>query len=100
MEEKLAIRNHHHKFYSVEKVILIGIVNDLRVTNRIILLIVSWFTPTKLINLELDSIIHSMVTKCIVKASTKIGFNPYFGGTFTLVVSSDDKKIYFKFSKR
>ncbi len=63
-------------------------------------LIVTWFTPTTLINLELDSIIHSMVTKCIVVASTKVGFNPFFGKTFDLVVSSDDQKIYFKFSKR
>lgn len=62
-------------------------------------LIVSWFTPTKLINLELDSVIHSMVTECLVKASTKIGFNPFFGKTFDLVVSSDDKKIYFQFSE-
>ncbi len=63
-------------------------------------LIVTWFTPTTLINLELDSIIRSMVTKCIVVASTKVGFNPFFGKTFNLVVSSDDQKIYFKFRKR
>jgi len=63
-------------------------------------LIVTWFTPTTLINLELDSIIHSMVTECIVVASTKVGFNPFYGKTFNLVVSSDDQKIYFKFSKK
>jgi len=63
-------------------------------------LIVSWFTPTTLINLELDSIIHSMVTECIVVASTKVGFNPFFGKTFDLIVSSDNEKIYFSFSKR
>lgn len=62
-------------------------------------LIISWFTPTKLINLELDSVIHSMVTECIVKASTKIGFNPFYGKTFNLVVSSDNQKIYFNLSK-
>lgn len=62
-------------------------------------LIVSWFTPTKLINLELDSIIHSMVTECIVVASTKIGFNPFYGQTFNLIVSSDNKKIYFEFTR-
>jgi hypothetical protein len=62
-------------------------------------LIVSWFTPTTLINLELDSIIHSMVTECIVVASTKIGFNPFYGKTFNMIVSSDDEKIYFKLSK-
>ncbi|HEV8052125.1 MAG TPA: hypothetical protein VGP47_06505 [Parachlamydiaceae bacterium] len=63
-------------------------------------LIVSWFTPTRLINLELDSIIHSMVTECIVVASTKIGFNPYYGKKFNLIVSSDNEKIYFVFTKK
>jgi hypothetical protein len=62
-------------------------------------LIVTWFTPTTLINLELDSIIHSMVTECIVVASTKVGFNPFYGQTFDLVVSSDDQKIYFQFTR-
>lgn len=62
-------------------------------------LIVSWFTPTTLINLELDSIIHSMVTECMVLASTKIGVNPFYGQTFDLVVSSDDQRIYFKFTR-
>ncbi|WP_068468872.1 hypothetical protein [Candidatus Protochlamydia phocaeensis] len=62
-------------------------------------LIVSWFTPTTLINLELDSIIHSMVTECIVIASTKIGFNPFYGKKFNMIVSSDDQKIYFKLSE-
>jgi|GEM_PF-1392364 len=63
-------------------------------------LIVSWLTPTTLINLEVDSIVHSMVTDCIVIASTKIGFNPYYGDTFDLKVSSDDQKIYFKFTEK
>lgn len=62
-------------------------------------LVISWFTPTTLVNLELDSIIHSMVTECIVIASTKIGFNPFYGKKFNMIVSSDDKKIYFKLSK-
>lgn len=62
-------------------------------------LIVTWFTPTTLLNLELDSIIHSMVTECIVKATTKIGFSPFFGQTFDLIVSSDNEKIYFQFTR-
>ena len=62
-------------------------------------LVITWFTPTKLINLELDSIIHSMVTECIVVASTKVGFNPFYGQTFNLIVSSDDEKIYFEFTR-
>lgn len=62
-------------------------------------LVVSWFTPTTLINLKLDSIIHSMVTECMVTASTKIGFNPFYGQTFNLIVSSDDQKIYFQFTR-
>lgn len=62
-------------------------------------LIISWFTPTTLINLELDSIVHSMVTECIVVALTKVGYNPFYGKTFNMVVSSDDGKIYFKLTK-
>ena len=62
-------------------------------------LIVTWFTPTTLINLELDSVIHSMVTECIVTVTTKIGFSPFYGKTYNLVVSSDDGKIYFKFTR-
>ena len=62
-------------------------------------LIISWFTPTTLINLELDSIVHSMVTECIVKASTKVGFNPFYGKNFDMVVSSEDGKIYFELKK-
>lgn len=62
-------------------------------------LVISWFTPTTLINLELDSIVHSMVTECIVIASTEIGFNPFYGESFNMIVSSDDQKIYFELTK-
>jgi len=62
-------------------------------------LIVTWFTPTTLLNLELDTILHSMVTECIVLASTKVGFNPFYGKTYNMVVSSDDKKIYFNLTQ-
>lgn len=62
-------------------------------------LIVTWFTPTTLINLELDSIINSMVTECTVVATTKVGFSPFFEQTFNLIVSSDDEKIYFQFTR-
>jgi hypothetical protein len=62
-------------------------------------LIVTWFTPTTLINLELDSIINSMITECTVVVTTKIGFSLFFGQTFNLIVSSDDEKIYFQFSR-
>ncbi len=62
-------------------------------------LIVTWFTPTTLVNLELDSIINSMVTECIVVATTKVGLAPFYGQTFNLIVSSDGGKIYFQFSR-
>lgn len=62
-------------------------------------LIVTWFTPTTLINLELDSIIHGMVTECTVVVTTKVGLAPFFGQTFNLVVSSDNEKIYFQFTR-
>lgn len=66
-------------------------------------LIVSWLTPTTLINLELDSIIHGMVTECIVLASTKIGQNPFYGQQFNLVVASvkgedGNQQITFEFT--
>ena len=72
------------------------IANYLSVDNG---LIVSWLTPTTLINLELDSIINSMVTECIVVASTKIGVNPFYGETFNLVVSSNGQQIQFEFTQ-
>jgi len=64
-------------------------------------LIVSWFTPTTLIDLELDSIINSMVTECIVVAATQIlpNPNPFYGETFNLVVSSDGQQIQFQFTQ-
>lgn len=62
-------------------------------------LIVTWFTPTTLINLELDSIINSMITECIVTVTTKVGLSTRFGQTFDLIVSSDSEKIYFTFSR-
>lgn len=76
--------------------IFTDIANYISVANG---LIITWFTPTTLINLELDSIIHSMVTECIVVATTKVGVNPFYGQTFNLVVSSDDEKIYFEFTR-
>ena len=78
-----------------ENGIYTDISNYLSVNNG---LVISWFTPTTLINLELDSIIHSMVTECIVVASTKIGFNPFYGQKFNMIVSSDAEKIYFVLS--
>lgn len=62
-------------------------------------LIISWLTPTTLINLELDTIVHSMVTQCLVVASTKVGYNPYYGQIFNMVVSSDDERVYFKLNR-
>ena len=79
---------NNHRFYT-------DISNFISVNNG---LIVSWLTPTTLINLELDSIINGMVTECIVVASTKIGPNPFYGETFNLVVSSDGQQIQFEFS--
>ena len=76
--------------------IFTDIANYLSIDNG---LIVTWFTPTTLINLELDTIVHSMVTECIVMASTKVGFNPFYGKQFNMVVSSDQSKIYFKLHK-
>ena len=79
---------NNHRFYT-------DISNYISVDNG---LIVSWLTPTTLINLELDNIINSMVTECIVVAATKIGPNPFYGETFNLVVSSDGQQIQFEFT--
>ena len=62
-------------------------------------LVISWFTPTTLINLELDSIVNGMVTECIVKASTKIGYNPFYGKEFNMIVSSKDGRIWFELTE-
>ncbi len=62
-------------------------------------LIITWFTPTTLINLELDSIVHGMVTECIVLANTKVGFNPFYGKKFNMIVSSDNGRIYFDLTR-
>ena len=76
--------------------IFADISNHLSVNNG---LVVSWPTPATLANLELDTIVGSMVTKCSVVASTNIGSSPFFGKTYSLVVSSDGAKIYFSFSR-
>jgi hypothetical protein len=62
-------------------------------------LIISWLTPTTLINLAEDSMVYSMVTECIVEANTKIGANPFYGQKFNMIVSSDDEKIYFNLTR-
>ena len=79
---------NNHRFYT-------DISNYISVDNG---LIVSWLTPTTLINLELDNIINGMVTECIVVAATKIGPNPFYGETFNLVVSSNGQQIQFVFT--
>jgi len=61
-------------------------------------LIVSWFTPTTLADLALDSLVNGMVTECIVVASTKIGVNPFYGETFNLKVSSVGEQVQFVFT--
>lgn len=62
-------------------------------------LIVTWFTPTTPIDLELDSLVNGMVTECTVTVTTQIGTSPFFGKTFNLIVSSDNAKIYFQFTR-
>jgi hypothetical protein len=62
-------------------------------------LIVTWFTPTNLLNLELDSLVNGMVTEAIVKVTTKVGGSLFFGQTFDLVVSSSGGRIFFQFTR-
>lgn len=58
-------------------------------------LIISWSTPSNPINLEISNILNSMVSECIVKTTTKIGVNPYYGMTFNMIVSSQSGKVFF-----
>ncbi len=62
-------------------------------------LIVTWFTPTNLLNLELDSLVNGMVTEAIVKVTTKVGGSLFFGQTFDMVVSSSGGRIFFQFTR-
>jgi len=73
-----------------------NIANYLAIDNG---LIVTWFTPTKLLNLLVDSIVNGMVTECIVLASTKVGFNPFYGQKFNMIVSSDGTRIHFDLTR-
>lgn len=61
-------------------------------------LIIFWATPSTLLNLELDSIVNSMVTEAKVTVTTKVGLSLYYGKTFDLVVSSDQTRINFVFT--
>ena len=89
------IVQNNNRFYA-------DISNYLSVDNG---LIVSWFTPTTLIDLELDSHIYGMVTEAIVVAATQIlpNPNPFYGETFNLVVSSitsgSEHQIQFQFTQ-
>jgi hypothetical protein len=72
------------------------------ITNYISLdngLIVSWLTPSFVVNLEVDNIINGLVTECIVKCTTKIGDSSFFyGKTANLKVSTSRGKIVFTFT--
>lgn len=92
-DEKVGICSASFLCMQNDENIFTDISNYLAIDNG---LIISWFTPSTLINLELDSIVHSMVTECIVKASTKVGVNPFYGKDFNMVVSADGSRIYFK----
>lgn len=59
---------------------------------------VSWSTPSKPINLELDNIVSSMGSENKVASSTKIGSSSSFGNKYDLVVSADSTNIYFQFT--
>jgi hypothetical protein len=61
-------------------------------------LVVSWSTPTTAPNLELDSIVNSLVSEHIVTADTKVGSSTFFGKTSDLTISSDSNKIYLQFA--
>jgi len=71
--------------------------NNLSIDNGLIL---SWLTPTNPINLEIDSVLNSMITECIVTSTIKIGVNPYYGQTFNMIVANNSGKISFTLTPR
>jgi len=81
-----AIHTNISNYFSADKAVLIK--------DRFI---VTWFMPTTPINLELNSIINSMVTEYAVRVPTSVGVAPTSGITFDVIISSDSEKIYFKF---
>ncbi|MHB1952998.1 MAG: hypothetical protein ACYCOU_04550 [Sulfobacillus sp.] len=62
-------------------------------------LIITWFTPTTLLNLEVDSVINGMVTECIVQCTTKVGKSRFYGKKYNMVVSSSSGKIFFNLKR-
>lgn len=58
--------------------------------------IITWWTPTKLLNLALDELINGLVTTAIVKVTTKVGASAYFGKTYLMNVSSDGTYVHFQ----
>jgi hypothetical protein len=63
-------------------------------------LIVTWFTPTSLVNLALDTLINGLVTEAIVTVTTKVGASRYFGKTYIMDVSSDGTYVHFSFTEK
>jgi len=63
-------------------------------------LIVTWFTPTSLVNLALDTLINGLVTEAIVTVTTKVGKSRYFGQTYLMDVSSDGTYVHFSFARQ
>ena len=57
----------------------------------------SWISPTTLADLQLETIVGSVVAESRVTVSTRVGASPLFGKPFNLVVSSDATRIYFRF---
>ncbi len=66
--------------------------NYLSINNGLIL---SWLMPNTLTNLELNTIVQSMVGQNIVVSSAMIGTNPFYGKKFNINISSDGTKITF-----
>ena len=59
---------------------------------------VSWSTPAKPVDLQLDSIVNSMASENMVSSSVKIGSSTTFGQKYDLAVSADSTNVYFQFT--
>jgi hypothetical protein len=60
-------------------------------------LIVNWPTLAAPANLDLSTLMASIVTENIVTDTTKSGSSVFFGRSFDLLVSTDGSKITFRF---
>ncbi|HEX4442142.1 MAG TPA: hypothetical protein VHZ81_01095 [Galbitalea sp.] len=61
-------------------------------------LVVTWSTPTKVSNLELDTLTKALATQKTVDVTTQAGSATFYGDTFNLAVSASNSTVTFRFN--